>query len=342
VNVRRSFVRGVALTVVVAMPLLGLSGIASAKATKAAKGSTAWCAAHPKKASTSVCAGGAGGGSTKGGGTGGPPVNITVNVQPNPLVETGQSEVHAIIQVETLPGFAGDEVNIDSSQLDASCHDGITFENLQNNGTVWKPNTSDHRIDAVLDDDGNATVVVDGTDCAPGTDVIEADLEVAPFYTALTTLTVSPPAVTPQGLSAFPTINGVQSEVETGDTSESGDSNIYAVFYVEENPVYAEQTVEISSSQLEGRCVLGWRWEPGNADGQGAPNTPGYSGPQSGTGVNTGTKPSTVLDDDGNAVFVFKGVSCASGPSQVIADVLAGTHDTFTTTFTVDPPAPTI
>ena len=138
----------------------------------------------------------------------------------------------------------------------------------------------------------------------------------------------------------FPTIAGISQEVETGDTSSSGDSNIYAVFYVEENPVYAEQTVEIDSAQLEGRCILGWRWEPGNSAGVGV--GPGYSGPQNNTGVNTGTRPSTVLDDDGNAVFVFKGTSCASGPSEVIADVLAGTGDTFTTTFTVDPPAPTI
>ena len=28
----------------------------------------------------------------------------------------------------------------------------------------------------------------------------------------------------------------------------------------ETNPVYAEQLVEISSSQLEGRCLRGWRW----------------------------------------------------------------------------------
>jgi hypothetical protein len=267
-------------------------------------------------------------------------VQIKVTVDPNPLVETGQSEVHAVIQVETLPAFAGDEVLIDSSQLAASCIGGITFENLQDGGTTDNPHTSHNSISVTLDNDGNATVVVDGTDCAPGTDVVEASLEVAPFLTALTTLTVNPPVVTPVGLTGFPQISGVASEVETGDTSTSGDSNIYAVFYVEENPVYAEQTVQISSAQLEGRCILGWRWEPGNPNGKGV--GVGYSGPQNGTGVNTGTKPSTILDDDGNAVFVFKGTSCASGPSQVIADVLAGTGDTFVTSFTVLPPAPTI
>ncbi|HEY7946931.1 MAG TPA: hypothetical protein VID75_04600, partial [Acidimicrobiales bacterium] len=264
----------------------------------------------------------------------------TVTVDPNPLVETGQSEIHAVVQVETSPSFAGDMVNIDSSQLESSCAT-LTFENLQAGGTTASPNVVDNRIDAVLDDDGNATVVVDGENCAPGTSVVEADLEVAPFYTALSTLVANPPAVTPTGVSGYPQTAGVAQEVETGDTSASGDSNIYAVFYVEENPVYAEQKVEISSSQLEGRCVRGWRWEPG---GLGVVGVGGFTSPGavSGVGVNTGPRATTVLDDDGNAVFVFKGTSCAAGTSEVIADVLAGTGDTFVTEFTVLPPAPTI
>jgi hypothetical protein len=49
-----------------------------------------------------------------------------------------------------------------------------------------------------------------------------------------------------------------------------------------------------------------------------------------------------VLDDDGNAAFVFYGESCAAGPSTVIADVLAGTHTTYTTVFNIVAPAPTI
>jgi hypothetical protein len=329
VNVRRSFVRLTALTVVASMPLLGMAGIASAKTAKAAGTK---CAAHSTKKKCHT----AGGGST---GKGGPPPLITVTVDPNPLVETGQSEVHAVIQVETSPSFAGDQVNIDSSQLEASCSK-LQFENLQNNSDVYDPNVQDNRIDAVLDDDGNATVVVDGFNCAPGTSVVEADLEVAPFYTALTTLVALPPAVTPEGVTGYPQTSGVAQEVETGDTSASGDSNVYAVFYVEDNPVYAEQRVEISSSQLEGRCIRGWRWEAGNPMSVGA-TTPVHS-VESGTGVNTGNRATTYLDDDGNAVFVFKGISCAAGTSEVIADVLAGTGDTFVTEFTVLPPAPTI
>jgi hypothetical protein len=327
-TIHRSFVRMTALTVVIAMPVLGMSGIASAK-TKATKGSAAWCAKHAKRA---VCSTAAGGGSGSGGSTGTAPA-ITVTASPNPLVETGQSEVHAIIQVQTSPSFAGDAVNIDSSQLSASCNGGIEFENLQSGSTVDAPHTSRNQIDAILDDDGNATVVVDGVDCAPGTSVIEADLEVAPFITALTTLVVLPPAVTPEGVTGYPALSGVSQEIETGDTSASGDSNIYAVFYVETSPVYAEQTVEINSAQLDSRCIEGWRWEPGNALGVGL--GAGYSDPVFSPLT---TIPSTILDDDGNAVFVFKGISCASGPSEVIADVMAGTHPTYTTTFTVNPP----
>ncbi|HVC69048.1 MAG TPA: hypothetical protein VNC61_02165 [Acidimicrobiales bacterium] len=312
------------------MPLLGMSGIASAKATKAAKGSPAWCAKHAKKA---ACKTGSGSGGATGGGSG---PQITVQVDPQPLVETGQSEVHAIVQVETLPSFAGDLVNIDSSQLEASCAT-LTFENLQNNSDTAKPNVQPDRIDAVLDNDGNATVVLDGFDCAPGTDVIEADLEVSPFLTALTTLVVRPPAVTPEGVTPYPQTGGLLQEVETGDTSASGDSNIYAVFYVETNPVYAEQTVSIDSSQLDSRCIRGWRWEPGNPGGIGL-----GAGvvERDGVGLNTGPKASTIIDDDGNAVFVFKGISCAAGPSAVIAEVDAGSHPTYATTFTVLPPTP--
>jgi hypothetical protein len=308
-NVRRSFVRVTALTVVMAMPLLGMAGVASAKAHK-----------HHS-----------------GGGKGGPPANIVVTVQPNgpnnPLFEVGESEVYAVVQVETLPNFADDEVSISSQQLVSSCK-WVGFDTIASG----RDQTSNDTINVYLDNEGNATVIVSGKECAPGTDLVEADLAVAPYYTATTELTINPPTVTPPGVFGEPQTNGVAQEVETGDTQNSGDSDIYAVFFVEENPVYAEQQVDIGSSQLEDRCQTGWTWIPSNWDTPGAPGTT-----KSGQVTSPSTTvPSTVLDDDGNAAFVFKGTSCAAGPSVVVADVLAGTHDTFTTTFTVEPPAPTI
>jgi len=308
------------------MPLLGMAGVASAK-TKAAPN----CTKHPNRAK---CLG-----STKGGGTGGTPpptTNIIVTASPNPLVETGQSEIHAVIQVETLASFAGDVVSISSSQLVSSCL-AVSFEDVQHG---LPPHFNFDETTVVLDDDGNATVVVDAIDCAPGTSLIVADLEQAPYLTALTELVANPPVPTTAGVTGYPA-----AEVETGDTSfgrngPSGNSDVYAVFYVEDNPVYAEQTVEIGSSQLEARCGEGWRWEAGNFGTTvfNNPGPPAFDTP----GPNTGPEAQTTLDDDGNAVFVFKGISCAAGDSLVIADVLAGTHDTFYTTFTITAPEPTI
>jgi len=297
-DIRRRSVRILALAVVVALPLLGMPGVASAKAT-------AGC--HK----THSCKSGGGSGS----GTGGAgPAPITVQIDPNPLVETGPSEIIATVQVETSPSFAGDAVNISSSQLAASC----VFVVFENNQAI----SGHNNISVILDDDGNATVIVDGENCAPGTSVIEADLEVAPYYTALGNLVARPPVVTPPGVTGYPTTSGTVTtgEVETGDTKASGDSDVYAVFYVETNPVYAEQKVEISSDQLTSRCL-------------------GYANWFSETSGN-GTQ--TTLDDDGNAVFIFTGISCAAGTSTVIADVEAGNHPTYVTTFTVLPPQPTI
>src|SRR5271166_6145088 len=123
-KIRRHSLSFLAIAIVVSVPLLSGSEVASAKTHHHHHGGS--------------------GGST-GGGTGGPPPLITVTVDPNPLVETGQSEIHAVVQVETSPSFAGDAVNIDSSQLQSSCLT-LSFENLQNGGTTVTPNVSPDRI----------------------------------------------------------------------------------------------------------------------------------------------------------------------------------------------------
>ncbi len=233
--------------------------------------------------------------------------------------ETG-SQVHAVIQVETSPSYAGDLVQVSSSQLSDSCQGTVLFETLQG-GSTTSPRVAINVITVALDDEGNATVVVDASGCAPGSDLVEADLTGAPYLTATTILDVKAPQVTSTGVVASP-----NPEVETGD-GPSG-SEVYTVFYVETDPVYAGQPVEISSPGLQNRCGMGWRWEPtgGPAITQASPATPVEA----------------TLDGDGNAVFVFKGESCAPGASTVIADVLAGSHPTYSTTFTIDPPAVTL
>jgi hypothetical protein len=142
---------------------------------------------------------------------------------------------------------------------------------------------------------------------------------VAPFFSAIGAVDAVAPAVTPAGVSGTPA-----NEVETGNSPESGNSDVYAVFYVETDPVYAEQTVELASTQLSSRCLSGSTWV---SNGGSFPGT---------------AEATATLDNDGNAVFAFTGAGCAAGPSVVIADVLAGIHSTYVTTFTIAAPAPTI
>ena len=296
-----------ALAVVVALPLASGVGTAGA-AVKHARA----CAKHAR---TKRCQG-SGTASTQ---------DLTLTVSPNPLVEAGPSQIRAVVQVEALPQFAGDQVTLSSSQLVATCASSPNPVQFVTNAGGPTPGFFTNTINVTLDDDGNATVALYGTDCAPGQDLIEADLDAAPFLTAVTTLAVLPPAVTTEGISAFP-----NDEVETGDTMNSGDSDVYAVFYVETDPVYAEQRVVINSTQLESRCATGWWWQGGN--GGSAASSP----PQT-----TANGPTTQLDDDGNAVFVFFGTSCAAGDSVVTADVEAGPHPTYDVDFTILPPAVT-
>ena len=87
---------------------------------------------------------------------------MTVTVSPD-LIETGQSEIYAVVQVETSASFAGDVVNIESSQLAAACGGAVLFGSLQP-GASYTPDS----VEAALDDDGNVTVSLYGIDCAPG------------------------------------------------------------------------------------------------------------------------------------------------------------------------------
>ena len=249
-----------------------------------------------------------------------PPCDIGAYDTDGPI--TFGSQVHDVVEIETSPTFAGDPVSISSLQLQLACGGTITFENLQG-GTTRAPHQGTDSITAFLDDDGNVTVIVEGQGCAPGTDLIEADLIDAPYLTATTTLTVLPPEVTPAGVTAYPS-----TEVETGDTTTTGFSDVYTVFYVETSPVYAEQPVYLSSSELESRCLGGWRFEPNAGD---------PINQASGTAM-----AKSVLDNDGNAEFVFKGADCAPGTSTVVADIAAGSHTTYDTTFSIAAPQVTL
>ncbi len=239
-----------------------------------------------------------------------PQCGISVTVSPNPLIETGDSEIHGVVQVEACTKFANEKVEIDSTQLTNTCQ-SLSFGTLQSGVPPGNP------IQVTLDNDGNATVTVTGIDCAPGQSLIEADLVAAPYLTTTTILSALPPAVTTASVVGYPA-----DEVETGDSPASGVSDVYAVFYVETDPVYAGTTVDIDSAQLFDSCLGGVTWT-------------------SNQGTSTVATATAILDDDGNAVFVFTGAQCAPGSSAVIADAVAGTHTTYTTTYTVLPPTVT-
>jgi hypothetical protein len=277
-HVRRVLVTLVAVAVVVSTPLLGLSGSASAK----------------------------------------PKPQITVTVSPNPLIETGVSEIHAVVQVEANPAYAGMTIEIDSGQLAFACSAAFFS---QNSGLTPSVSFGDDNPALVtLDNDGNTTVELDAYSCPPESYFLEADFTKAPYYTATTTLKVKPPHKTSVGLTGYP-----KREVETGDGTSG--SNVYAVFYVEMPTTFAGTAVEISSPELQDRCLSGFKWEAGNT---GFPPTSSTTG-----GV------TTTLDNDGNAVFIFEGIGCAAGPSTVTATLVSGASHVHTT-YVIRPPMSTI
>src|ERR1700683_2300976 len=108
---RHRSLRLMTLVVVATLPVFGLSAVASAAKVKAGPN----CAKHPHRA---TCRAGGGGGT---GGTGGAPPHIIVTVSAGPVQETGTSEISAMVQVEALPIFANQTVNISSQQLSLDC-----------------------------------------------------------------------------------------------------------------------------------------------------------------------------------------------------------------------------
>jgi hypothetical protein len=295
-NAKSGGFRLTALATLVAMSLVGVGGVASAK--------------------------------THGHHHGAAPSAISITASPTLAREVGQSVVADVIQVETNPSFAGDAVTINASKLAASCKGDFSLDTLQG-GTPNALVTASKEINVVLDDDGNVTVVASGENCVPGRRKIEAELDVEPFYTASMSLKVKSSIATTSGMLGEPQTDGATGEVETGDTSNSGFSDVYALFYVETGAGYSGQPVEVDFSQLAASCSEGWE-------------AAAITGQVSATNTNTSPEITSNLDSNGNAAFLFVGAMCAPTTSQVNAEVEAETDPTYSTTFTVDPPAPVI
>ncbi len=170
----RAVARGVLLIGVVSVSLLAVSGPASAKSSP---GSPRWCRHHPHS-KLAVC-------QPTGGG---PPPTTNITVSPNPIVETGDSDVYAVMSVATDPVYAEQTVEIVSG-LNSRCGGGIT--SITNQGSF-----SGSTASASIDDDGNATFSFFGASCAPGTVQLTADVEAGTDPTYTTTFIIDPPTPT--------------------------------------------------------------------------------------------------------------------------------------------------
>lgn len=236
-------------------------------------------------------------------------------------VETGlgaqQSSISDIIIVECKPVFSEQTVEILTPQLNNACHGTLSWFSPTATGGNAPGTGTGETFTVTLDNDGNATAAVwGGPSCAASKDLIEANLDTAPFTTATTTFTILPPRTTPPGVKATPS-----SEVEDSNTS-----SVATVFYAEFPSVFAERTVEFSDSQLSARCSGGVTWVGADE-----------------VVLGTGKTVTTTLDNNGNAfVVALAGPSCASGSTLVTADLVGPPFTTYTTTFTVLSPRVTV
>ena len=219
-----------------------------------------------------------------------------------------------IVTVECAPTFSEQTVEIHTPQLSNACQGLLRWYNATTTAASGNGDT----FDVTLDDDGNATaVVLGGPSCAASRDLIEADLAVAPYTTAITQVQIAPPRDTRPGVFALPA-----QQVEDDITS-----SVATIFYVEFPSVYSEHKVEISDAELYDRC-----------DGHGItwilPNS---------TTFTYGKSVTVTLDDNGNAfVVALAGPSCAAINTFVQAELVGPPYTTLTSQFNVLSPRVTV
>jgi uncharacterized repeat protein (TIGR01451 family) len=228
---------------------------------------------------------------------------------------TTSSSVADVVEVECEPVYAEHTVHFSSQELFSRCQHHLVWSTPY----PFKPQ-SGSGYTVTLDNDGNATAVIwAGPSCAAGESLVSAHMEQAPFTTVTTAFTVLPPRPTAPGVSATP-----KEEVENEETS-----SVATIVQVEFPPVYAEAYVNVDAEQLYSRCHLPphllWIGPGGEKLGEG------------------GTLSGVQLDNDGNAfVVLLGGGSCASGSSLIEASLEAAPYTTYTTSFTIQPPQPTL
>ena len=226
------------------------------------------------------------------------------------------SSIADVVEVECEPVFAEHTIRFSSQELFSRCQHHLTWSLPYPYNPV-----SGSGFTVTLDNDGNATaVIMGGPGCAAGESLISAHMEQAPFTTVTTAFTVLPPRPTPPGVTASP-----KEEVENEVTS-----SVATIVQVEFPPVFAEAYVNINAEQLYSALPHARRNWCGSARVA-----------KLGEGVDTIN--GVQLDNDGNAfVVLLGGGSCASGTSLIEASLEDAPYTTYTTTFTILPPQPTL
>ena len=236
-------------------------------------------------------------------------LTCVVNASPYKFIASGlspPSSVAFVITVGCAPTFSEQAVEIRAPQLSNACQGGLMWYSATTTAVSGNGDTFDVR----LDDDGNATaVVLGGPWCAASSDLIEADLTVAPYPTAATHVQIAPPASTQPGVWAYPA-----TQVEDATTS-----SVATVFYVEFPSVYSEHQVQISDAKLYDSCAGHITWILANT-----------------TTLKYGKSVSITLDDNGNAFVVAQaGPNCAPGSTFVQGNLIGPPYTTVTSQFTV-------
>ena len=227
------------------------------------------------------------------------------------------SSVADVVEVECLPVYAEHMVKFSATELYDSCNRELSWSEPVPYAPLPGPN-----FKVKLDNDGNATAVLwGGPSCAAGeSTLISAHLEEAPYTTVTTPFKVLAPAPTPAGVRAEPA-----SEVESEENS-----SVATIVEVEFPPVFAGRYVNIKALGLFSRCLM----EPKIV----------WVGPDEILAATEAEELTRVkLDNDGNAfVVLLGGGSCAPGTSLIEASLEEAPYTTYTTTFKVEPPRPTI
>ncbi len=211
--------------------------------------------------------------------------------------------------------FAEQTVTILAQQLFNRCANKLSWSSPFPLSFVEGPSFT-----VTLDNDGNAIAALwGGPSCAAGTSLISAHLNTAPFTTVNTTFTIQPPHSTTPGVKARPA-----REVEDATFSSAA-----TVIQVEFPAVFAERVVNVSASELFSRCQV-------------APQLVWVGPDQTGV-LGSSDNVNVTLDNNGNAfVVALAGASCASGASEIEASLVGPPFTTFTNTFTILSPRPTV